>query len=170
VPSVYQVTGNLASRWVPVIGPRHEDKEIIGFPFNHFHYDVRFMPDRLIRRLQHYLIEPGDARRALGSVVSDDIMLVAEPSVQLKRMKCYRQMPDFPWELPRWTETLKKLEAAYAACRINLDNPMCPHRGLPLVGVLDADGVVVCSGHGLSWDLRAGVLVRRNSPALGATQ
>jgi hypothetical protein len=34
--------------WMPVIGPRHDDKEVIGFTDKHYHKDVRFVSDRWI--------------------------------------------------------------------------------------------------------------------------
>jgi hypothetical protein len=41
VPTVYGPLGFRMDYW-PVLGPMHDDKEVIGFPLSHYHYDFRF--------------------------------------------------------------------------------------------------------------------------------
>lgn len=143
--------------WAPVIGPLHEDKEIIGFAKLHFHWDLRFLSQRnLIRYLPSWnttLSSWSIERTALIYVVTD-----ASEGPVLRLRKCQRLMPDFPWERPSWGSIQQRLEQKYCSFQVNPENPVCPHRGLPLVGVPDHGGVVVCSGHGLSWNLRTGLL------------
>lgn len=138
--------------YIPIIGSKHEDAEFLHFPYQHWHYDPRFMSDIAVKRNLKYSTH-------VLTVIAMSIPEVRVPT--LRRKKCYRLMPDFPWQTAPW---LAELEAAYACSRVDLHQPVCPHRGIPLVGTPDQDGVVVCSGHGLSWDLRTGRLVPRREP------
>lgn len=57
VGKVYRVPMVLCSflserqSWWPILGPYHEDNEIIHFPDWHVHYDYRFLTDRQVRLL-----------------------------------------------------------------------------------------------------------------------
>ena len=150
---------------VPVHGSKHEDKQFIKFPYQHWHADPRFMSDRVL----HTYEGPFGAlpeRYAMGLPVAyprawdkthrpwmaqplDD-----EPIYRLR--KCQRTMPLFPDGAP-W---LKKLSKHWADYRLDLDNPVCPHRGFTLCDApRDADGYAVCPGHGLRWNLETGTVV-----------
>ena len=136
--------------WIPVIGPPHIDPEINPTLGQHLHHDARFLSDRQINSMF------GPGCRDVQVVRKLLTFVVLNPTeVQLKLRKCWRQMPDFPWKnaQPRWLPALSRL---YEHCRIDPANPICPHRRLPLVGVPNAEGVVVCSGHGLRWNLITG--------------
>lgn len=136
--------------WVPIIGPLHEDKLIIGFEKEHFHYDLRFWSDRLISKVfgSWGLQDPA---RSLVSVLTG-----FDKGPKVCRRKCFREMPEFPV-----CGFSMALEKAYCEQRVNPANPICPHRGLPLVAPANEDGVVVCSGHGLSWNIKTGEMVHR---------
>ena len=43
--------GNIA-RWIPVLGPFHNDRETIGFPIRHWHIDYRFITEPLARAME----------------------------------------------------------------------------------------------------------------------
>ncbi len=162
-------------RWVnrsglfpmPVLGPLHEDREHIGFSDDHWHFDWRFAPqDQLVRHME--ADHTDDPAIALKSVATAHAV---RGSVYRARWKCRRPMPVLPVQFQRiegWMGSrpflpipwLPALERAFAgeklpACR------KCPHRGLPLRGLPETDGVVVCPGHGLAWDVQTGALVRR---------
>lgn len=46
--------------WIPVIGPLHEDTEYIGFPFQHWHVDYRFLRKWERDRVREPVVEMDD--------------------------------------------------------------------------------------------------------------
>jgi hypothetical protein len=55
---------------------------------------------------------------------------------------------------------VRKLEEAFE--HETLKCHTCPHKGMPLDGMpIDAEGRVVCPGHGLRWNLKTGKLSPR---------
>jgi hypothetical protein len=133
--------------WVPVLLPEHEDREIIGVPYAHYHLDFRFLSDR-----QHRLVH-------LGSIMHRDLWPTPKPGLTLyvgeleyRRKKCRRRMPiNYPHHLPTW---YPRLEKAYTgACMVNR---RCPHKGIDLSGCEARNGVILCPGHGLMWDEKTG--------------
>ena len=143
--------------WVPVLGGLHEDVQFLEFPHQHYHYDIRFMSARQLSELR---LKP-----VLQNIIVEDIII---DGPELKPRKCYRVMPTWPYGTAHFQDKLQAMEDFYCEQRVDLNNPICPHQGLPLVAEPDADGVVVCSGHGLSWSLRTGELVRRAKPGARA--
>lgn len=140
---------------VPVFGPLHEDREIIGFPEEHWHIDWRFVPSAFIdQRTSRGVVH--------GLVVS---WKNARGGIVMLRRKCRREMPDFPTHPHSGREVfwLRDLEANHRGARLKCGR-ICPHRGLPLAGCPVKDGVVVCPGHGLAWNVDTGELVRRLDP------
>jgi len=140
-------------RWVPVLGDMHQDDEyILATP--HQHYDLRFLSDRMISTIT------GPGTPIFFAVVT---RVLNGPS--LHRRKCYRQMPEFPWDMPHWYErVIPILEERYTCSVIDPSNPVCPHQGLPILA--EKDGVLTCSGHGLSFDARTGKLITRGRRCL----
>lgn len=137
---------------VPLFGPLHEDREIIGFPDEHWHIDWRFVPRAFMDRWT-------SRRSPHGLVLSKQN---AVGSIETRRLKCKREMPVFPTH-PNGNKPvfwLADLEKAHADARLKCGR-ICPHRGLPLEGCPVRDGIVVCPGHGLAWDVETGALVRR---------
>jgi len=138
--------------WVPVMGPRHEDAEHLNFEWEHYHFDWRFVPRHMLRMST---VSRGRnrffARVATGSMVHLE-------RLEHRRFVCARRMPIFPRSLAQgW---MAALEAAYATHRLRKDCAVCPHRGMRLAGQpTNADGLVICPGHGLRWDLESGRLV-----------
>lgn len=152
--------------WIPVHGPQHEDAEIIGFRYQHYHVDTRFMSDAF---LFHYLAKYKSEYYLMGKTFAEEAMIipvivesqsvyfkVESPEPVLRKRRCYREMPDFP---PGTTTGFgPRLRAVYADCQLDPENPICPHRGFKLSGLPDRDGVVICPGHGLSFNLTTGRL------------
>lgn len=146
----------LGSGWVPVIGPEHEDAEIVNFPYQHFHIDWRFVSDRGFRAAGGDGLIPS---RVLGiPVMREDThsrAVIEEGPMPMLR-KCRRAMPAYP-RRPALTAWLHELEAKFANCKMT--GMVCPHRGLPLVGAQTDGDVVTCPGHGLRWNFKTGDLV-----------
>lgn len=141
--------------WIPVIGPIHDDKEVIGFAPLHLHRDYRFIKET------PFSFNPSDALSRLGRVqrVNDDDGLNDDDGWRfttecaIKHRKCIR-LTDV------WTPVgfTRPLEEAYRRCRIGPD-ALCPHRGIPLAaGARLPDGSTVCVGHGLRWSAKGELL------------
>lgn len=136
---------------IPVLGPRHNDKEFIGFYQYHYHWDFRFATSRQIERLVrdeggsifvHVIkAEPGDMTGDAGAVT-------------YRWRKCRRVMPPYPLK-PHW---LPAMSAAYTDKTL-VDGHICPHKGADLTGLpVDAQGCVTCPLHGLRWHVETGRL------------
>lgn len=154
-----------ANSFLPVIGPLHDDREIIGFADQHWHIDFRFLNVRLWNAW-------GRGRRGRLNVFGRVVSLKNTTAAVTSRVvRCKRAMPVFPtvvsspWSTKTDLQTvswLKPLEDAFAAHRIKTSCATCPHRGVPLTGLpVNKDGVIVCPGHGLAWNATTGELVRR---------
>lgn len=108
-------------------------------------------PDNRTGRMRQHLRDVGPATVAerQPAVVA---RISGTPKLKLRKMR--REMPIWPvidGEDGRWLA----LESAYANCRLKPGN-VCPHRGIDLTPFEDADGIAVCPGHGLKWNLRTG--------------
>lgn len=152
--------------WFPILGSLHEDKEILDFDSPHYHFDFRFVGKR---QLNHWR-----CRYSMGH--SDDVVLqssmirvqtavdtVANPIKRL-RLACRRQMPEFPMRVLRlggfiYNTMQQKLERAFRDKRMTCAT--CPHRGFKLDQLPQKNGVVVCPGHGLAWNMQTGEMVSR---------
>jgi hypothetical protein len=85
---------------------------------------------------------------------------LAASAVLFGRFRCQRRMPSFPTHISgQPIEFVAGLENAYADVKLKCSK--CPHRGMPLTGLPEKDGVVVCNGHGLAWNVQSGEMVRR---------
>jgi hypothetical protein len=162
VPTVY---GPLVSRmgiW-PVLGPKHEDSEIIDFKWEHYHYDWRFFS----QKDYEYICRQLGRDTPFGYVMSERPDITRAPveirelrPVIYRRRKCQRLMPEFPRSLAfaKKAAWLPKLEAAYRDQRLK-PGLICPHRGASLRGLPVTDNCVVCPLHGLRWNIETGKLV-----------
>jgi hypothetical protein len=160
VGNYYRVSAVLAINWhgyryiwLPVIGPKHEDAELINFPWQHYHLDWRFVSHRVfdwiasVRGPSFVYASPIQCPDAHGNKG------IAEGPV-LKRMKCKRELPPFPTKAVenRW---LPKLSAKYACAK--LVNGACPHRGIPVEAMIRDGDILTCPGHGLRWNAVTGL-------------
>lgn len=143
-------------RMWPVMGPRHEDTEIINFPVQHWHYDRRFLSTvQFLAVGKHYGSVLNSNRSADEGARS--IEGVGSLPVIIKR-RCMRAEPGFPQD--GRAGYLPALRAAYREKTVTCGK--CPHRGVPLSSLPREPGtdIVTCPGHGLRWDLSNGELVR----------
>ncbi len=169
VPCV-EVTGkegfsDLAPGWWPVRLPLHEDGEIIGFPFQHYHLDGRFLTKGQYAGLCHN----GFERERLHGVVLRYLDGVEPRRPELRARVMVRVPPVFPRSLrrpyaadngkpPHW---MAALEARHADTSLP-PSGRCPHRGIDLSRLPDdpgEPGVVTCPGHGLRWHRPTGRLL-----------
>lgn len=155
VPTVRGMIYGKLRNW-PVYGPRHSDVEIIGFPYEHFHIDWRFVATRDYESLSanNYV--------NLAAIVlhrsENDIASGGLPAPVMRKLKCKRSQHEYPIHKAK-RHWLTKLEDKYKDCRIK--TLVCPHQGLPLDSLPCKHGeVVTCPGHGLSWNIKSGLLVR----------
>jgi hypothetical protein len=136
--------------WLPLIGPIHEDREIIGFKPVHVHVDSRFVGDTPLYPTD--MLKLGKPL-SLTSYWSDVDAVLPGLQFQAMRRMCRRQA--LCWQPVKFT---RELEAVYQGCRIGPDG-ICPHRGIPLaVGARLQDGSTVCVGHGLRWSAEGELL------------
>lgn len=145
--------------WWPVIGPRHNDERIIGFAYDHYHVDYRF----LNRSQRAFLDMPLTYARPhavftspLAPMRFSEVPVEAPSAVPtLKRRKCSGEYPVYPHKDAPWK---RKLEEAYECASMKAG--VCPHQGVSLSGLQIVDGVVTCPLHGLRWKVDTGALVR----------
>lgn len=143
--------------WVPVIGPLHEDAEIINFQDEHFHIDWRFVTERMLKRAQYFgamseFTRPIQIRTS--KLYGDQDKIVLDGPV-VKRLLCHREFGTYPRRPARWQPVL---DAVYRDCKLK-PGMVCPHKGIPLESVRAVDGIVTCPGHGLRWNVETGELV-----------
>jgi hypothetical protein len=154
----YRVPAVLVSKWwefhgwLPVIGPKHEDAEFVNFPWEHFHIDWRFAPERVWRS---HIDWPTEGSH-FGSPIQcpdrrGERIILQGP--ELRRMKYKRAPGPFPVKRAKW---LPAMQERFACAK--LVNGACPHRGIP-VSAMHRDGdVLTCPGHGLRWNAVTGEL------------
>ena len=161
--------GTSKPQWWPVHGPLHEDREIIGFPHQHYHIDWRFLNKR-----QRESASAPERLAALYNVPITAIVLSEDPikraflserppadpgSHQYARTKRLRYH-GIPWPpggqflLHRW---YAKLAEAYREHSLK-PGLICPHRGADLSGIAPQDGIIICPMHGLQWHAQTGTL------------
>lgn len=137
---------------IPIFGPLHEDAEFLDFPSPHWHIDWRFV-SRAFWSMQVARRVEQNERFVYGVVTS----MSNGDDVRTSRLRMKREWPEYPpTEQIPWQN---KLEKAFAtrilpACRT------CPHKGMSLVHVMPARGIITCPGHGLRWAEKTGVMVR----------
>jgi hypothetical protein len=152
VPTVRGVLFYQSADW-PVLGPMHEDKEIINFPAIHYHLDFRFFNQdqyAWVKRAtndipQKFVLHEQPNAEKLGPVI-------------FRRRKCQREYPDFPLKDHRgWLFNLRQKYKKEV-----MTDLICPHRGASLRGLpVDEAGCVTCPLHGLRWNLETGRLAAR---------
>ena len=147
------------SGWLPVMGPEHEDKELLDFPQRHFHIDWRFASQQALaaasfgRDLRWVYGFPLCTRTDSMSGAPNPLKLqdlITSVTPVLVRLKCKREWPEYPKSI-RWLPELQKAYADKDAASV------CPHRGIPASCYIEEpDGVLRCPGHGLAIDAETG--------------
>lgn len=144
--------------WLPIIGPKHEDADVIGFDAVHWHVDWRFASQRVVDRILSIPTSRGTSSVYAWPVSDPDgwNRKAIDQGPELRRMKCKREWPAMPWEkLNRaW---LPKLAAKYACAR--LKNGKCPHRGIPVSEMKREGDILICPAHALKWSAITGEAV-----------
>lgn len=142
------------SGFVPVIGPEHDDAEIIKFPYLHYHVDWRFISKERFEYFQRFAGWPNSV---YGSVVERatrrGIQILSDPV--LKLMKCKRALPPYPHVRAPW---LGELSAKFACAK--LINGHCPHRGIHVSQMIRDGDILTCPGHGLRWNAVTGEAIK----------
>jgi hypothetical protein len=149
--------------WTPVVGHVHEDPDL-GVEGEHYHRDVRFLPEDE-SRISPWMIEDYTAASAALAIplwARDRQKITGDG---LRPMKCLRAMPEFP--IPRNEKDLAKyrkhLYDHFLGRKVLCGR--CPHRGMDLKQLpKDKDGNVICNGHGLKINLSKEVVVKRECP------
>jgi hypothetical protein len=136
----------------PVMGPLHEDREFLNFPYDHYHLDPRFLPPGF-RKLYRVFTHPlhADARFTGAGPL---------PAPELRRRKCVRSFVPFspPWEAAALWQTLRKAFAG-RQCARGKGGWVCPHRKASLGAIAPEGGVITCPLHGLRIDAASGVVL-----------
>ena len=153
-------------RW-PVLPPAHDDPVYFPHAPRHYHVDARFSTLEEARALVDHRGH-GWTPELLFRVAPHWILrATAADRTELRPRECLRQMPVFPTSHTNpyghavpYGE-LRRLERDFAAVRIRPGCRRCPHRGIPLNGLPEVDGVTTCPAHGLAWNLATGGMVRR---------
>jgi len=155
------IRGYKTGKFCPIIGSLHSDA-ILNFPYDHYHYDQRFIPRAEYRKhppsewaasaVMRYLTEWDAGYSTKGEM---DTRWRGLP-IQFRKFKCYRQMPTYPF-VPDRIEQLEKVMQDHKMC-----DRICPHKGVSLAGILvDVNDEIVCPGHGLRWNIETGELIKR---------
>lgn len=143
----YQNISETISRFWPVIGSRHTDKEFFNFTSEHFHVDPRFISDRHL-----HLFSPSLAN-SIDAITVKPIIPIGD--VRLLRRKCHQNIVEYNHSRQPY---VMQLCHAYAGvqCKKNEAGWVCPHRLTSLGSVAPVDGVITCFLHGLKIDASTG--------------
>jgi hypothetical protein len=143
--------------WLPLIGPVHEDREVVGFEPLHVHVDTRFLsslPSGLFTEM-YALASP---LCLTGHMIFEGRYVL---EFSMKRRLCRRQ--PLRWD-PTGISWAQKMKDAHRGCQVGADG-LCPHRGIPLAASHRLpDGSVVCVGHGLRWAADGSLIDREVGP------
>ena len=150
VPMVFGQWGPFKKnpRWWPVLGRLHEDAALIGFRYDHYHLDTRFLAKCFWLSNDRCAASPlqtnGRGMNAEG--------LAAEPTYRravCKRIECGFAAPVWREKDPLFFD----LAAAFsdAHCLGESGAWVCPHREMPLGSLPIEAGIITCPLHGLRW-------------------
>ena len=170
-------------RWIAVLGPHHEDGELLGFHHEHFHVDYRFLPADLRTEdynNEHTLGGLGPFHAVFNMAVTlvapalpDDHPLRQGQPYGYPRLPLHLALEREDIPLKSWYRTRRTkfkvpypaypgpvrwtsdIEAAYKDVQLR-QGMICPHRGADLSGLEIKDGVVECPLHGLRWRVETG--------------
>lgn len=143
------------SGWLPVIGPKHSDAEVIKFPWPHWHIDWRFAPTKAWNTASAVRLPGYVYGRPIQCPNNRDEVVVQEgPADRL--MKCKRALPSYIEPLNAnwkhdWITELRNM-----FCETKITNGLCPHRGIPASAMIREGDVLICPGHGLRFNALTG--------------
>lgn len=137
-----------------IIGGLHDDREIIGFTDDHWHFDWRFCPAYIWKQIVRWSDPNWSAAAKVISIQNTSGVVFRA------HRKCLRGHILFPGRSTEHRSPfLSKLEAAYAGTKLNCGH--CPHRGIKMTGAPLENGLLVCPGHGLSFHPETGLMTPR---------
>ena len=140
--------------WV-IMGPWHEDADILKFPEEHYHIDPRFLPRRCIRGVNRFNWANAPlCRYTLFDRCLPVFYLGLQPRV------CIRRMPPHPFERGLGGISYQKLAESVRGRPLNLERPICPHRGMDL-STASRHGCIKCPLHGLQFDAKTGCVLEK---------
>jgi len=164
VPSVKvptEIKGYKTGEFCPIIGSLHSDA-LLDFPYDHYHYDLRFIPKAGYKKWSHSEWAASVVMRYLTrwdagySTKGEMDPLWIGLKIESRKFKCHRQMPTYtftPSGLNRLEESMQEQKMC---------DRICPHKGISLSGIQgDANDEIVCPGHGLRWNSKTGALIKR---------
>ena len=175
VPHVRAQVGlgtKLVAIWLPVYGPLHDDREIIGFPDPHYHLDFRFLTEgakEVLHTVHQYFDSP--FLMVITKVIPQHpnaLMPNAYPVMRFRELvecdvpadRYFRHIPARcntltlaePYPATVWGWGMAK--AFQNACLS--EDRICPHRGADLSSIEPEGGIITCPLHGLMWDAETG--------------
>ena len=162
VPVAHGTWSGIEKQWV-VLGPYHEDRELIGFEYNHFHLDPRFVPQHIWRRhVDDFPSTTPHIKAILGRPLTrayEDAWgpptFVGHRKTRMIRMVSPEAVRA-AFEAAPW---MAKVQECYDDG--SLRGTICTHRGGDLRGFApDKHGCVTCALHGLTWSTETGRLIR----------
>lgn len=166
---------------VPVIGPPHADPELGQTLLKHWHADLRFMTDDLIRDIGYEMIKVMPPKTHRDNSNTELIIVPSSTGQFVKKQifQCVRLMPDYGsnrtledgWNYKYYVgKSIKNYgeleDSMEGKCLIG-NCLRCPHKGLPLASMKPAQGKITCPGHNLDFDETTGKLVRRTKKVFG---
>ena len=158
--------------WVPVIGPAHDDAEIIRFQDVHLHIDWRFLGPRQRAKIMalggnaphDIVITVVYPNNGSGPIAMDKALRSGDTPkdsfLKEKRKKYHGPFPPYPDDPPpHWLPALSK---AYRDATLTPERA-CPHRGTDLSEAApDDQGIITCPLHGLRWRADTGAADKAN--------
>lgn len=153
----YYLVPTVRSEWIagreqdwPVIGPKHNDRQDLDFPWMHYHIDVRFISKRFF----YDGIWQHPEKKIVARPISEHNRVTIS-DVRLRRWKAKRvgtafcsdgaftadaDTPEFRAHHARWQDSQAQHDG---------NGWVCPHRNVPLASQPVSNGVVICPLHNL---------------------
>lgn len=144
---------------IPIRLPIHDDAEYLRVPQRHVHYDFRFLSKTWLDSLEDniaYYFKADQKETYYSSIHSIGIT----PDIIYKKKLCKRLPNSFPDWIFNINRKFQEFEKAFLGCKLK-PNLVCPHKGISLKSEPIKDGIVVCPGHGLAFDISTGECVSR---------
>lgn len=144
--------------WIPVLLPKHEDSEVIDFPYVHYHVDWRFASDAQLGKPNPHpfavvlMIPKNIPYRSYWPDTTPEF----RDEIVYRSLLCKRELPTWPHLVTPW---IGKLQEEYADKKVTICGK-CPHRGVDLstieprvidLGTAHPRCIKICPGHGLVW-------------------
>ncbi|WP_332772956.1 Rieske 2Fe-2S domain-containing protein [Phenylobacterium sp.] len=145
----------------PVFPNLHEDAELLGFKWDHYHIDPRFLDARTWEMADSYNLKTDALGVCQGFPLATVIggKLRPHPPIVWRRRVCKRELGTYRFH---YQENIGKIAKVYAGqqCERARTGWVCPHRNYPLGSIEpDINGVITCPLHGLKVRADDGVVL-----------